>query len=78
MKEMKEPEGIKNSLSVSMFMCLILYLITGCAGYINFKENTNSNILTNYDDEDILIGIARAALAILLIVSYAILAYPAR
>lgn len=75
---MKEPENIKKSLTVSMFVCLVLYLITGCSGYINFKENANSNILTNYDDEDILIGIARVALAILLILSYAILAFPAR
>lgn len=52
--------------------CFILVLIPGIFGYLSFGQSTNSNILKNYKDNDILMVIVRGAF--LLVVSFAYVA----
>ena len=52
--------------------CFVLVLIPGIFGYLSFGQSTNSNILKNYKDNDILMVIVRGAF--LLVVSFAYVA----
>jgi len=58
--------------------CTIVYLTIGYCGYATFGDNVQSNILNNYSDSDILINIARFAMAIYCTFSYSVQMHPCR
>jgi len=56
----------------------IIYLIVGYCGYATFGDHVESNILNNYDESNIIINIARLAMAIYCTFTYAIQMHPCR
>ena len=57
--------------------CSIIYLLIGYAGYLTFGDMTDSNILNNYPQNNV-IGVLRVGLSFSITFSYPICMYPAR
>jgi len=62
----------------AVFFCTMIYLIVGYCGYATFGENVQSNVLNNYADDNVLINIARFAMAIYCTFSYSVQMHPCR
>ena len=63
---------------VAMIVCVLTYSFCGSFGYKTFGKSTNSDIMTNYDNNDVLINIARVAILIILLSSFSIVTFCAR
>jgi amino acid permease len=81
-KEMTEfPRETKNIGSTSLFaslICFVIYLLCALFGYISFADCTTDNILTHFDEADWYFDIGRVGYALIIMVSYPLLAYPFR
>ena len=62
----------------SFTLTAMLYIIVSLLGYFTFGDNSNSNILTNYPHDDIVISICRIGLSIAVAFSYPVVLTPAR
>jgi len=62
----------------AVFFCTIIYLAIGYSGYATFGDNVQSNILNNYDNSNIIINIARLAMAIYCTFTYSVQIHPCR
>jgi amino acid permease len=56
----------------------VIYLIVGYCGYATFGDHVESNILNNYDESNIIINIARLAMAVYCTFTYSIQMHPCR
>ena len=54
----------------AQFLCFLLVAISGLFGYLQFGKDTNSNMLKNYPDDDILIIIVRSCFFIVVSCAY--------
>jgi len=59
-------------------LCLLLYLVAACIGYLTFGEDVDSNILRSYPPGLVLINIARLSITLALAGSYPVQFHPAR
>ncbi|ORX87659.1 hypothetical protein BCR32DRAFT_289145 [Anaeromyces robustus] len=62
----------------AVFFCTIVYLTIGYCGYATFGDKVQSNVLNNYENSDILINIARFAMAIYCTFTYSVQMHPCR
>ncbi|XXQ39437.1 Amino acid transporter transmembrane domain-containing protein [Plasmodiophora brassicae] len=62
------------SLGASALICLAMAV----TGFFRFLGQTKSNILNNFDDDDVTIGVARALLAVNMVLTYPLEMYVAR
>lgn len=51
-------------------VCLVLYSLTGCFGYLQFPLSEQGNVLKNYGDDDALVNVARAVLCLVIVCHY--------
>ncbi|XP_065134698.2 putative sodium-coupled neutral amino acid transporter 8a [Paramisgurnus dabryanus] len=58
---------------VSMFICLIIYSLTGVYGYLTFGNNVAPDVLMSYSGDDVTIIIARLLFGISIITIYPII-----
>lgn len=67
----RSPERFRLVIHSTMVITFFLYLSMGIAGYLNFGDDTESNIMDNYnDDKDPLIDVAVSLLLFFIIVHY--------
>lgn len=59
-------------------ICLLLYLVAACIGYLSFGEDVDSNILRSYPSGLVLINIARLSITLALAGSFPVQFHPAR
>jgi len=64
--------------SYAVFFCSVIYIIIGYCGYATFGDNVQSNILNNYESSNIIINIARFAMAIYCTFTYSVQMHPCR
>lgn len=62
----------------TLAICFGVYSLTASFGYVNFGDETEDNILLNYDDDDLLIAIARVSLSTVITFSYPLIYQPLR
>ena len=63
---------------LAMIVCTVAYSLCGSFGYLSFGLDTNSDILLNYDANDLLANIARAMVILIIFSSFAIITFCAR
>ena len=63
---------------LAMVVCTVAYSLCGSFGYLSFGMKTNSDILLNYDSNDVLANIARAMVVLIIFSSFAIITFCAR
>lgn len=63
---------------IGIFICTVVYSMTGVFGMLTFPGDLNSDILRNYCSKDIPVSIARGTLVLCLITSYPILFFCGR
>lgn len=61
----------------SHFICWCAYALVGTFGYLTFYGDTKSNIIKNYDADDVAAVIGRGAVSITVSFSYPMIAFPA-
>jgi len=69
---------ISHIIFYAVFFCTIIYLIIGYCGYATFGNKVLSNILNNYEDSNVIINIARLAMAIYCTFTYSVQMHPCR
>ena len=62
----------------AMLICCTTYTLCGLYGFLTFGAKTNPDILTNYDNNDILVNVARVCVLLILLTSFSIQAFCAR
>ena len=62
----------------AMLVCALCYTLCGSFGYATFGHATKPDILTNYDNDDLLANMARVAMLLNILSSYAIVTFCAR
>ncbi len=62
------------SITLSAILCMVL----GVAGYLGFLENTESDVLNNFDADSVLANVARFLLAITMLFTYPMESFVAR
>ena len=62
----------------AMAVCTTAYSLCGVFGYLSFGMDTNSDILLNYDADDLPANIARAMIVLIIFSSFAIITFCAR
>ena len=63
---------------LAMVVCTMAYSLCGSFGYLSFGMKTNSDILLNYDSNDVLANVARAMVVLIIFSSFAIITFCAR
>jgi len=63
---------------LAMVVCTVAYSLCGSFGYLSFGMKTNSDILLNYDSNDVLANVARAMVVLIIFSSFAIITFCAR
>ncbi|XP_060901722.1 sodium-coupled neutral amino acid transporter 7 [Labrus mixtus] len=74
-KEIK-PWGVV--VTLSMIICLFVYIGTGVCGFLTFGSNVSQDVLMSYPPDDIAVAIARAFIVVCVITSYPILHFCGR
>lgn len=62
--------------NLSLGACTLIYMLIASFGYFTFYEKVNDNFLINYDDDDVLIMIARIGMTTVIACSYPLLSHP--
>jgi sodium-coupled neutral amino acid transporter 11 len=77
---MKDPSPRSMTISVfcGVLLCMVMYIIVGLFGFLNFLQDTDKNILLNYGEHDILLRIAQGLYSFVICFAYPMLAFPAR
>ncbi|KAB5574940.1 hypothetical protein PHYPO_G00214860 [Pangasianodon hypophthalmus] len=57
---------------LSMFICLVIYTLTGIYGYLTFGRNVAADVLMSYSGDDVLMIIARLLFGVSIITIYPI------
>jgi sodium-coupled neutral amino acid transporter 7/8 len=65
-------------IGLTLMACLVIYNLTGWLGYLSFGEDTDTDILKNLDENSVKVVIARVAVAVSVVTTYAILHFCAR
>jgi sodium-coupled neutral amino acid transporter 7/8 len=65
-------------IALTLTACLVVYNITGWIGYLSFGDDTDADILKNLDENSVEVVIARVAVAVSVVTTYAILHFCAR
>ena len=65
-------------VTVSLFLCCIVYTLTGTFGYLTFGLDVNPDILVSYGANDPLVIAARLLMAVAMVTSYPILHFCGR
>eukprot|EP00039_Didymoeca_costata_P033131 m.40800 g.40800 ORF g.40800 m.40800 type:complete len:486 (-) comp9712_c0_seq2:64-1521(-) len=60
----------------SLTTCFLVYCLVGFFGYLTFFSRVRGNLLLNYDPSDGYIMVGRMAVAIVILFSYPVLAFP--
>jgi sodium-coupled neutral amino acid transporter 11 len=78
--EMKSPSVKKVSIigASSVSACVFMYMTIAVFGYILFGDKTQDNILNSFDENDILILVAKIFITIVVILSYPLFLYATR
>eukprot|EP00794_Sanderia_malayensis_P019224 gene19224-21151_t len=63
---------------VAMFICTTSYGLCGSFGYLTFGMDTQSDVLINYNADDVLANVARAMVILIIFSSFAIITFCAR
>jgi amino acid permease len=66
------------SVFCGVLLCMVMYIIVGLFGFLNFLQDTDKNILLNYGEHDILLRIAQGLYSFVICFAYPMLAFPAR
>jgi amino acid permease len=74
---MQRPGRILMVVLMSMLSAGLLYIVVGMFGYLSFFEETNENVLLNYEN-DIAVTVGKFALALVMCFSFPLLHYPLR
>ena len=62
----------------AMLVCALCYTLCGAFGFATFRHHTKPDILTNYGDDDVLANIARIAVLLNILSSFAIVTFCGR
>ena len=63
----------------SVFLTFMLYLFIGCAGYLDFAQYTNSDILINFDpQEELITALSFIAIAVTVVLAFPLNVFPCR
>ena len=65
-------------IALTLLACVLIYNLTGWAGYASYGECTKSDVLLNLDQNRTAVVIARVCVAISVVTTYAILHFCAR
>ncbi|KAF5907641.1 putative sodium-coupled neutral amino acid transporter 8, partial [Clarias magur] len=68
---------VKISL-LSMFICLVIYTLTGIYGFLTFGSNVAADVLMSYSGHDVLMIVARLLFGVSIITIYPIALYLGR
>jgi hypothetical protein len=71
-------KGISFAISMGVLLCTVLYLSVGSFGYIQFLDETKSNILLNFPKEDVLLKVAQVSYALVVCFAYPMICFAAR
>ncbi|XP_076023738.1 sodium-coupled neutral amino acid transporter 7 [Genypterus blacodes] len=65
-------------VTLSMIICLFVYIGTGVCGFLTFGSDVNQDVLVSYPADDVPVAIARAFIIICVVTSYPILHFCGR
>ncbi|XP_068169225.1 sodium-coupled neutral amino acid transporter 7 [Antennarius striatus] len=65
-------------VTLSMIICLFVYMGTGVCGFLTFGSSVSQDVLVSYSPNDIAVAIARAFIVICVVTSYPILHFCGR
>ncbi len=65
-------------VTTAVSACVVLYLLTGVFGYLAFRDGTKGDVLLNFSVTDPAADVAKALLAIHIVLAYPVLLYPCR
>lgn len=76
--ELKDPttRRMKTVAYSSLSISCLIYGLVGIFGYLTFFDNVEGNILLNYDLDDPFVNIGRVAVAVVIFLSYPLMAHP--
>ncbi|EDO32530.1 predicted protein [Nematostella vectensis] len=57
--------------TIAMVLCCTAYSVTACFGFLTFGAKCKSDILMNYSSNDVMVNIARVAIALVVISTFA-------
>lgn len=66
------------AINTSVFLSFVSFLTVGTFGYLSFLENTQDDFVKSYPTNDILIDIFRVTLALLVMLTFPVAAFPCR
>lgn len=78
MLENNTRENVATAVYASSAVSLITYAGSALFGYLSFYQNTDGNILNNYDANDTLVTVMRVVLTFSIIFTYPLAMYPCR
>jgi len=66
------------SVSAAVNMAVAAYLVLAFAGYLTYGDEVKSDVLENYPEQSLLVGIARLAVSLIVTLCYPLQAHPSR
>eukprot|EP00730_Choanoeca_flexa_P020163 TRINITY_DN9859_c0_g1_i2.p1 TRINITY_DN9859_c0_g1~~TRINITY_DN9859_c0_g1_i2.p1 ORF type:complete len:446 (+),score=82.40 TRINITY_DN9859_c0_g1_i2:106-1443(+) len=60
----------------ALAICMSVYVLVGLFGYLTFFEDTQGNVLLNYDVDDVYIMVGRLGVAVVVLCSFPLLMHP--
>jgi len=74
----RSPTSWLTVVGIGLFLCCIVYTLTGVFGYLSFGRGVHSDILLSYPAKDPLVIAARVLMAVAMVTSYPILHFCGR
>ncbi|KAG2500250.1 hypothetical protein HYH03_001828 [Edaphochlamys debaryana] len=70
--------GMLSVIMASSVLVLTVYVAMGVSGYMAFPDHISANILVSFDQNDPIVNVARVAVTLIVLGSYALTHHPAR
>ncbi|EDQ89351.1 uncharacterized protein MONBRDRAFT_37064 [Monosiga brevicollis MX1] len=67
---------VRNVTTAALTVCMLIYIIVGVFGYLTFFEETQGNVLLNYEVDDKFVMVGRLGVALVVLCSFPLMMHP--